>query len=88
LWCCSGCSRAVITSPTRTDPGVLAAFWATLTVGDPGTPVTFDIARSARGNGCSVADLGVHPQRGLAVLFLTATTSGTIRMTCKNKQAL
>jgi hypothetical protein len=43
--------EAVITGPIRTDPGVLADFWATLTVGEPGTPVTFGIARPARWNG-------------------------------------
>jgi 3-oxoacyl-[acyl-carrier protein] reductase len=45
-------------------------FWATLTAGDPGTPVTFGIARPTRWSGGSGADLGGTPQHGVAVLFL------------------
>ena len=62
--------ETVVTRPIRTDPGALAVFWATLTAGSPGTPVTFDdIARACSWeNGDSVTDLEAHLRRGLAVL--------------------
>ena len=62
--------ETVVTRPIRTDPGALAVFWATLTAGSPGTPVTFDDIVSACSweNGDSVTDLETHLQRGLALL--------------------
>ena len=62
--------EAVVTRPIRTDPGALAVFWAALTAGSPGTPVTFDdIARACSWeNGDSGTNLEAHLRRGLAVL--------------------
>jgi two-component sensor histidine kinase len=62
--------ETVITRPIRTDPEALAVFWAALTAGSPGTPVTFDDIAGACSweNGDSVTDLEAQLQRGLAVL--------------------